>query len=72
MFLIIGDDVYIGTGSVLFGEIIIGNNVIIGSNTLVNKNIPDNCTIVGNPCRIIEENRKVKYYEIAKRDNEQH
>lgn len=61
---IIGDDVYIGTGSVIFGEIKIGNNVIIGSNTVVNKDIPDNCTVVGNPFRIIATDRKIKYYEI--------
>lgn len=61
---IIGDDVYIGAGSVIFGEIIIGNNVIIGSNSLVNKSIPDNCTVVGNPMKIIQTNRILKYYEI--------
>lgn len=31
----------------------IGNNVIIGANSLVNKNIPDNCVVAGNPCRIL-------------------
>lgn len=61
---IIGDDVYIGTGSVIFGEITIGNNVIIGSNLLVNKDIPSNCTVVGNPFRIIEMDRDAKYYEL--------
>lgn len=60
----IGNDVYIGTGSVIFGEITIGNNVIVGSNTVVNKDIPDNCTVVGNPFRIIAQNRIYKYYEI--------
>lgn len=61
---IIGNDVYIGAGSVIFGEITIGNNVIIGSNSLVNKSIPDNCTVVGNPFKIIRSDRKEKYYEI--------
>lgn len=61
---IIGDDVYIGAGSVVFGEIIIGNNVIIGSNSLVNKDVPDNSTVVGNPMKIIAQNRKKKYYEL--------
>lgn len=60
----IGDDVYIGAGSVVFGEIHIGNNVIIGSNSLINKDVPDNCTVVGNPMRIIVQNRKLKYYEL--------
>lgn len=63
----IGNDVYIGAGSVVFGEITIGNNVIIGSNSLINKNIPDNCTVVGNPMKIIQTDRKLKYYEL---DNE--
>lgn len=61
---IIGNDIYIGAGSVIFGEITIGNNVIIGSNSLINKNVPNNCTVVGNPFKIIELNRKEKYYEI--------
>ena len=60
----IGDDVYVGTGSVIFGEIQIGNNVIIGSNSLINKNVPSNCTVVGNPFKIIVEDRKEKYYEL--------
>ena len=64
---IIGDDVYIGAGSVVFGEITIGNNVIIGSNSLVNKSVPDNCTVVGNPMKIIMQNRIEKYYELDKK-----
>ncbi|MBR3471103.1 MAG: serine acetyltransferase [Prevotella sp.] len=61
---VIGNDVYIGAGSVVFGEITIGDNVIIGANSVVNKSIPANCTVVGNPCHIIRENRVEKYYEI--------
>ncbi len=55
---------YIGAGTVVFGNINIGNNVIIGSNSLINKSIPDNCTIVGNPMRIIETNRTLTYRQI--------
>lgn len=61
---VIGNDVYIGTGSVVFGEIEIGDNVIIGSNSLINKSIPANCTVIGNPMRIIVKNRSLKYYEL--------
>lgn len=60
----IGNFVYIGAGSVVFGEITIGNNVIIGSNSVINKSVPDNCTVVGNPMRIIESNRKLTYKDI--------
>lgn len=61
---VFGDDVYIGAGSVIFGEITIGNNVIIGSNSLINKNVPDNCTVVGNPMKIVDTDRLLKYYEL--------
>lgn len=61
---VIGNDVYIGAGSVVFGEITIGDNVIIGSNSVINKDIPSNCTVVGNPFKIIDSNRTVKFYEL--------
>ena len=61
---VLGNDVYVGAGSIIFGEISVGNNVIIGSNSVVNKSIPDNCTVAGNPFRIISKNRLEKYYEL--------
>jgi serine O-acetyltransferase len=61
---IIGNDVYIGAGSVVFGEITIGDNVIIGANSVINKSVPSNTTIVGNPMKIINNDRKIKYYDI--------
>ena len=59
-----GDDCYVGAGSKVFGEITIGNNVIIGANSVVNKSIPDNCTVVGNPMRIIKTDRKETWYQL--------
>lgn len=50
---LIGDNVFVGTGAIIIGGIHIGNNVKIGAGTLVNKDVPDNCTVVGNPMRII-------------------
>jgi serine O-acetyltransferase len=38
----IGDKVWIGTGSVIVGNIKIGNNVLIAPNSFVNTDIPDN------------------------------
>jgi serine O-acetyltransferase len=49
----IGDDVYIGPGAKLFGDIKIGNNVAIGANSVVNKDIPDNAVVVGVPGQVI-------------------
>lgn len=50
---IIGNNVFVGTGAIVIGGIHIGNNVKIGAAALVNKDVPDNCTVVGNPMRII-------------------
>ena len=50
---VIGNNVQIGRGSVVFGGITIGNNVVIGANTVVNFPVPDNAVVVGNPGRIV-------------------
>lgn len=49
----IGDNVTINVNSVIVGKIRIGNNVTIGTCTLIRDNVPDNCTVVGNPAKII-------------------
>lgn len=54
---VIGDNVSIYANAVVFGSITVGNNVLIGAGAVVNKDIPDNCTVVGNPCRIISHIR---------------
>ena len=52
----IGDRVVIFAGAKVFGNITIGNDVIIGTNCVVNRDVPNNCIVVGNPCRILEKN----------------
>lgn len=51
---VIGDNCLIGAGAILIGDIRIGNNVFIGAGTVVNSNVPDNCTVVSQPMRMIE------------------
>lgn len=51
---IIGDNVSIYANAVVFGGIHIGNNVKIGAGAVVYKDVPDNCTVVGNPARVID------------------
>ena len=52
----LGNNVTVGTGAKVLGNIRIGNNVKIGGNSVVVKDVPDNCTIVGVPGRIIKRN----------------
>ena len=41
----IGDNVRIGSGAVLLGDIKIGDNVNIGANAIVVNDVPSNCTV---------------------------
>ena len=52
---IIGDNVKIFTGATVFGGITIGNHVTIGAGAVVSKNVPDNCTVIGNPAYIVKK-----------------
>lgn len=50
----IGDKVTFCCGSSALGNITIGNNVTIGVSTLILNDVPDNCTVVGNPAVIVK------------------
>lgn len=41
------DNVVVGAGAKVLGNITIGNNVKIGANSVVLKDVPDDCTVVG-------------------------
>lgn len=51
----IGDNVEIGAGAVILNNSRIGNNVKIGANAVVVHEVPDNCTVVGIPAKIINK-----------------
>ncbi|KAA0991305.1 serine O-acetyltransferase [Dyadobacter aurulentus] len=63
---VIGDSVWIGTGSVIVGSITIGNNVLIAPNSYVNQDIPENSIVVGNPVKIISSPAATDGYIINK------
>lgn len=44
----IGNNVFIGSGTKIIGEVKIGNNVTIGQNCVIVKDIADNQTVVSN------------------------
>lgn len=57
----IGNNVFIGAGAKIFGNIKIGDNVAIGANSVVTKDIPDNSVVVGIPAKIISNEGSIGY-----------
>ena len=66
----IGDDVYIGAGAKIIGNVKVGTNVRIGANCVVVNDVPSNSTVVLTSPRIITKKRKRnnKYYNWNERD----
>lgn len=53
----IGNNVDIGAGAKIIGDISIGNNVKIGAGAIITKNIPDNTTVYSDVTLKIKHNR---------------
>ncbi|MCM3652929.1 serine O-acetyltransferase [Metabacillus litoralis] len=51
----IGNNVDIGVGVKILGDVTIGDNVKIGANAVVVKDIPANCTAIGIPATVIKK-----------------
>jgi serine O-acetyltransferase len=53
----LGNNIYIGPGAKIFGDIKISNNTIIGANAVVNKSVvSENTSIGGIPAKTLSEN----------------
>ena len=50
----IGKNCILGCGCCILGDIRIGDNVKVGANAVVIHDVPDNCTVVGVPARIVD------------------
>lgn len=49
----IGNDVFIGAGARVLGDIRVGDNAVIGANAVVIKDVPDGATVVGIPAKVV-------------------
>ena len=52
--IVIGDNVYIGTGAYIMPGVTIGNNCVVGAASVVTKDIPSNTVAVGIPAKVIK------------------
>lgn len=59
---VLGDNVWIGTNSVVVGKVYIGNDVLVAPNAYVNFDVPDHSIVLGNPGRIIKKENATDSY----------
>lgn len=57
---VIGDNVLIGAGAKIIGEITIGDSCVIGANAVVTKNVPAGSTILGAECRVKYQDGRIE------------
>lgn len=50
----IGNNVFVGAGSIILPNVTIGDNCVIGAGSVVSKSIPPNSVAVGNPAKILD------------------
>lgn len=55
----LGNNVVIGAGAKIIGDVKIGNNVTIGANAVVVNDMPNNCICGGIPARVIKMKDKM-------------
>lgn len=68
----IGDNVIIGAGAKIIGDVRIGNNCRIGAGACVTKDLPDNTVAVSSPLRLIEHKEELDnrfFYNVPGREN---
>ncbi len=53
----IGNDVWVGGSASILPGVTLGNNVIVGAGAVVTHSFPDNVIVVGNPAKILRENK---------------
>jgi serine O-acetyltransferase len=50
---VVGDNVFIGPGARILGDVVVGSNVIIGANAVVIRDVDDNTVVAGVPAQPI-------------------
>lgn len=59
------DNVFIGSGTIILGNVRIGPNAIVAAGSLVNQDVPPNTVVGGVPAKVIGDfNNFIKHREV--------
>ena len=53
--IFVGENVWIGSRSMILKGVTIGNNSVIGAMTVVRQSVPDHVVVIGNPQQIVKQ-----------------
>lgn len=56
----IGNNVFVGAGSIILPNVAIGNDVVIAAGSVVSRDVPDNSVAGGCPARVIKSTEEFK------------
>ena len=52
-FPVIGNNVFVGAGARILGDIVVGDNAVVGANAVVIEGVPPGATVVGVPAKVV-------------------
>jgi len=62
----LGNNVVVGVGASVLGNIVIGDNALVGAGSVVLQPVPSDCTVVGVPARVVrEQGKRVAFMSIS-------
>lgn len=67
----LGNNVVVGAGAKVLGSFTVGDNVKIGAGSVVLKPVPDNCTVVGIPGKVVKKDDQSMKHDEELRANHQ-
>ena len=53
----LGNHVWVGTGATILPGVSLGDGAVVGAGAVVAKSVPPHAIVVGNPARVIRDNR---------------
>jgi maltose O-acetyltransferase len=53
--IVIGDNVWLGSGAIVLAGVTVGENTVVGAGAVVTRALPANVVAVGNPARVVRE-----------------
>jgi acetyltransferase-like isoleucine patch superfamily enzyme len=63
--IIVGDDVWLGTGVIVLDGVTIGKGAVIGAGSVVTKSIPADAIAFGVPARVVKMRSELRQYELG-------